>query len=186
MADGSNKTGGSPSSLPRSTRRAARSVGVAALLVISAFLAVTRNGNADAEVSVESPDATLIAVATNDLVAYTSAQPKVTRVTGGYVPEVGIVLTVEIDELATSDIDRWTAELLRSAGFTLDLGDNEEVIFLLDIARPNRTSRLISITPSSLAGEAPVVGRQAPATSTAPLRATFEQIESSNASQVDE
>lgn len=148
-------------------------IGIALAVVVSAFLALTQNS--DVAASTRSDSAPALAVATSDLVERVVADDLATRATGGYVPGVGIIVTAELGELAVGDIDAWTRSLVAdSADSVLGLGEGEEIVFLLDIAEPTRTSRLVSLDPSDLDASGTMTRREAPAISTAPLRPVFE------------
>ena len=94
--------------------------------------------------------------------------------TGGYIPGVGIVVTAEVEQLASDGIVGWATGIVEDSPMVISLLGNEEVVFLLDIASPSRTSRLIALTPSDLDADGDMTRREAPATSTAPLLPTFD------------
>lgn len=164
-----------PPSVPRSESglRTLVTVGIAFAVIVSAFLAFTQSPEVAAASRPES--AAALAVATSDLVERTASDELVTRATGGYVPGVGIVITVELGELSVADIDAWTRALIAEAPSSISaLSEGEEIVFLLDIAEPTRTSRLVSLDPSDLDASGTMIRREAPAISTAPLRPVFE------------
>ncbi|MEM7092257.1 MAG: hypothetical protein AAF567_04580 [Actinomycetota bacterium] len=154
--------------------RTVRTVGVAVALLVAAFLALSGSGDSATASVTTGRDTAGLAVATDDLVNRIAAADDVARVTGGFVPGVGVVITAEIEELTSAQIDTWTGNALR--GETLiagQLDETEEVIFLLDIAQPERVSRLVAVSSTDIQGGSVVV-REAPAISTAPLIPTFE------------
>jgi len=156
--------------------RTGRTIGVLVALALAAFLALTSSPTEPATGSSTS-DAAGLAVATGDLVNRVAAVDDVTRVTGGYVPNVGVVLTTQVDELTSGGIDEWVAEQLAGQQALIDLLDPaEDVIFLLDIAEPERISRLVAVSPGEISPTGAMTSREAPAISTAPLRPTFEPL----------
>ena len=156
--------------------RTARTVGVALALLLAAYLAMTSSPTEPAT-RASTSDAAGLAVATGDLVNRVAAVDDVSRVTGGYVPNVGVVLTTQVEQLSSADIDGWVADQLAGQQALIDLLDPaEDVIFLLDIAQPERISRLVAVSPSEISRTGAMASREAPAISTAPLQPTFEPL----------
>ena len=156
--------------------RTARTVGVALALLLAAYLAMTSSPTEPAT-RASTSDAAGLAVATGDLVNRVAAVDDVSRVTGGYVPNVGVVLTTQVEQLSSADIDGWVADQLAGQQALIDLLDPaEDVIFLLDIAQPERISRLVAVSPSEISPTGAMASREAPAISTAPLQPTFEPL----------
>ena len=91
--------------------RTGRTVGVLLALVLAAYLALTSSPTEPAT-RASTSDAAGLAVATGDLVNRVAGTDDVSRATGGYVPNVGVVLTTRVDQLASSDIDGWVADQL--------------------------------------------------------------------------
>ena len=156
--------------------RTARTVGVALALLLAAYLAMTSSPTEPAT-RASTSDAAGLAVATGDLVNRVAAVDDVSRVTGGYVPNVGVVLTTQVEQLSSADIDGWVADQLAGQQALIYLLDPaEDVIFLLDIAQPERISRLVAVSPSEISPTGAMASREAPAISTAPLQPTFEPL----------
>lgn len=156
--------------------RTGRTVGVFVALMLAAYLALTSSPTEPATRSSTS-DAAGLAVVTGDLVNLVAGVDDVSRVTGGYVPNVGVVLTTQVDQLESARIDDWVAERLAGQQALIDLLDPaEDVIFLLDIAEPERISRLVAISPGEISPTGTMASREAPAISTAPLQPTFEPL----------
>lgn len=156
--------------------RTGRTVGVVLALLLAAYLALTSSPTEPAT-RASTSDAAGLAVATSDLVNQVAAVDDVRRVTGGYVPSVGVVLTTQVDRLASTGIDGWVGEQLAGQQTLIELLDPaEDVIFLLDIAEPERISRLVAVSPSEISPTGTMASREAPAISTAPLQPSFEPL----------
>ncbi len=145
-------------------------------LLIAIFVAMTSDPSKPAT-RASSSDAAGLAVAAGDLVNQVAGIDIVQRVTGGYVPDVGVVVTTEVDRLASSEIDGWIADQVAGQQALIELLDPaEDVIFLLDIAEPERISRLVAVSPNEISPAGTMTSREAPAISTAPLQPTFEPL----------
>lgn len=154
-----------------------RVLAICAFVAIAAFMAFGRSSDAVEGASAAAPDrdtAAALAVATSDLVELTAGRDEVSKATGGYIPGVGIVVTAELEQLASDGIVDWATGIVEDSPMVISLLGSEEVVFLLDIASPSRTSRLIALSPSDLDAEGGMTRREAPATSTAPLLPTFD------------
>lgn len=148
-----------------------RSILVLLAVLGSLFLAIAGTRNAlDRPVIAENTDAAAaLQLTTNDMVQKIAGQGGVQRAAGGYVPGQGVFITAEMSELASGDVEQWArGQVNQAAEGLLDLPPGEEVVFLLDIGLPQRTSRLLSIDPSL------GTGQRAPATSTTPITVTFD------------
>lgn len=156
--------------------RAGRTVGVLVALMLAAYLALTSSPTEPAT-RASTSDAAGLAVVASDLVNRVADVDDVSRITGGYVPNVGVVLTVQVDRLTSGDIEEWVTEQLAGEQALIELLDpTEDVIFLLDIAAPERISRLVAVSPSEISPTGAMASREAPAVSTAPLQPTFEPL----------
>lgn len=163
-------TGSSPSpGNPGRTIAVMVFVAVAAVIAMGGGTSIPIN-----QTGVSADVAASLSVTSSELAQAAHQKDGVHGATGGYVPGVGIVITTEIDEIEASDISDWTRSLISDVANIGQLPEGEEVIFLLDVARPSRTSRLVSLNPAELNEAGQMMGRQAPATSTTPLVAQFE------------
>lgn len=160
--------------MPEATSSPVRSIAVALFVGVAILMAL---GGKDAVMptSAASRDSAAgLAVAGADLAQAAHDADGVRGATGSYVPGVGIVVTTEIAELSASELSTWARERVTEVGRIDGLPEDEEVIFLIDVARPVRTSRLVSFQPSELDPAGQMTGREAPATSTAPRAPEFE------------
>ena len=162
--------------MPEATSSSVRSVAVALFVAVAILIAAggkdvvtTTGGGATGDT------AAALAVASADLARVAHDADGVRGATGSYVPGVGIVVTTEITELSADELSAWARDRVGEVGRIDGLPADEEVIFLLDVARPIRTSRLVSLRPSELDTSGVMAGREAPATSTAPLVPEFQQ-----------
>ena len=116
--------------------RTARTIGVALALLLAAYLAMTSSPTEPAT-RASTSDAAGLAVATGDLVNRVAAVDDVSRVTGGYVPNVGVVLTTQVEQLSSADIDGWVADQLAGQQALIDLLDPaEDVIQYMNNGKP--------------------------------------------------
>jgi len=152
-----------------------RSVAVALFVAVAILVAVGGKDAVTPSIGASGETATGLAVASADLAQAAHDADGVRGATGSYVPGVGIVITTEIAELPASELSSWARERVGEVGRIDGLPADEEVIFLVDVARPVRTSRLVSLRPSEVDNSGQMTGREAPATSTAPMIPEFEQ-----------
>ena len=154
-----------------------RTIAVVAFLAIALAVAFGGReslpvGGGDGDVSAELTAS--LAVTGSDLAQAASDSDGVTRATGGYVPGVGIVVTAEINDMATTQISTWTESVMDGFDGIYRLPSEEEVIFLVGVNDSMRSSRLVSYRPSDAANGGVMTAREAPATSTAPSLPAFD------------
>lgn len=163
-----------------------RTIAVVVFLAVAAVIALGGGESIPLTQSNVSADvAASLSVTSSELAQAAYEQDGVHGATGGYVPGVGIIVTTEIEELDADELSGWTRSLITEVGNVDQLPIGEEIIFLLDVAQPTRTSRLVSMNPAEVGEAGEMMGREAPATSTTPLVAKFEAMPERMAS-VDE
>lgn len=168
---------GAPATEPTASASPIRTIAVVAFLAIA--LAVALGGRESLPIGGGGGDASAeltasLAVTGSDLAQAASDSDDIVRATGGYVPGVGIVITAEINEMASTDISKWTESVIADVDGVYRLPVEEEVIFLVGVNDGIRSSRLVSYRPSDAAGGGAMTAREAPATSTAPTAPAFD------------
>lgn len=114
--------------------------------VILSQLGVGRNGTAGV-----AEDSSVLAVVAGDLVNASKEDSGAADAIGGYLPGVGIVMTVHLDDLEVDQMEGWVAEHLNSFADRISMLPNgEAVVVTLDVKGPNQVARVWSLQPADI------------------------------------